>query len=85
MFNLNDNKDLDLWHGKVIKPKKVNVVQELYKDGFPIDPLDLDAYDIRNIRYKGKEATISHTKEIPKIQVDKDKKTSRLWNCFKSS
>ena len=26
VFNLNDNKDLDLWHGKDIKSTEVNVI-----------------------------------------------------------
>ena len=41
VFNLNDNKNLDLWHGKAFKPKEVNAVQELYKDNFPIDALTI--------------------------------------------
>ena len=36
-----------------------------------------------NVRNKEKEVFIDHFQEIPKIQEDKGKKSSRFWNYFK--
>ena len=44
-FNFNASKDLDLWHGKAFKPKEVNVVQELFKEGYYIETLDSQTYN----------------------------------------
>ena len=74
MFNLNERKELDLWHGNVFKPKEVNVIQELYKEVYHVETLDSHAYNMPN---KGKEIV------NPKVQIDKGKKSSRLRDCFK--
>ena len=57
---------------KTFKPKEVNVIQELYKEGYHVETLDSHAYNMSNMKNKGKEIL------NPKVQVDKDKKSSRV-------
>lgn len=74
VFNLHDHKDLELWHGKAFKPKEVDIVQELHNDGLFVN-------DMFHVKNKGKKIFIEH--EIPKVNEEKRKKPSKLWDCFK--
>ena len=52
-------------------------MQELYKEGYHVETLDFHASNMPNVKNKEKE-TLN-----PKVQVDKGKKSSRLWDCLK--
>ena len=66
-----------IYDEKVFKSKEVNVIQELYKEGYHIESLHSHGYSMPNI--KNKKKVILNLK----VQVDKGKKLSRLWDCFK--
>ena len=74
-FNFNDNTNLELWYEKTFKAKKVHVIQELSKEGYHIKTFHSHTYNMSNMKNKGKEILNS------KVQVDKGKKSSRLWDC----
>ena len=74
VFNLNENKELELLHEKAFKPKEVDIVKELHKEG-------LNVKDMFHVKSKDQKFFIEH--ENPKVNEERKKKPSKLWDCFK--